>query len=76
MGFLSSVLPCANEAPQIPDNMGDSFRGIYPFTTDGSDFQRNFILTLGLFAVGVWLARNLGDIYLMAPHPGCSQTDT
>lgn len=31
---------------------------------------RNLILNLGLFAAGVWLARNLSDIDLMAPQPG------
>lgn len=33
-------------------------------------FSRNLILNLGLFAAGVWLARNLSDIDLMAPQPG------
>uniref|UniRef100_A0A8C0CHE8 Mitochondrial import receptor subunit TOM6 homolog n=1 Tax=Balaenoptera musculus TaxID=9771 RepID=A0A8C0CHE8_BALMU len=59
----------ANEAPEIPDNVGDWLRGVYRFAT-GSLFQRNLILNLGLFAAGVWLARNLSDIDLMAPQPG------
>ncbi|XP_048212339.1 mitochondrial import receptor subunit TOM6 homolog [Perognathus longimembris pacificus] len=60
----------ANEAPEIPDNVGDWLRGVYRFATDRNDFRRNLILNLGLFAVGVWLARNLSDIDLMAPQPG------
>ncbi|CAD7692431.1 unnamed protein product [Nyctereutes procyonoides] len=47
-----------NEAPEIPDNVGDWLWG------------GNLILNLGLFAVGVWLARNLNDIDPMAPQPG------
>uniref|UniRef100_A0A8C9KPS1 Mitochondrial import receptor subunit TOM6 homolog n=1 Tax=Serinus canaria TaxID=9135 RepID=A0A8C9KPS1_SERCA len=30
---------------------------------------RNLLLNLGLFAAGVWVARNLTDIDLMAPQP-------
>uniref|UniRef100_A0A8C3SGJ6 Mitochondrial import receptor subunit TOM6 homolog n=1 Tax=Chelydra serpentina TaxID=8475 RepID=A0A8C3SGJ6_CHESE len=30
---------------------------------------RNLIVNLGLFAAGVWVARNLTDIDLMAPQP-------
>nr|XP_039328356.1 mitochondrial import receptor subunit TOM6 homolog [Saimiri boliviensis boliviensis] len=65
-----SVTGLANETPKIPDNMGDWLRGIYRFATDRNDFRRNLILNLGLFASGVWLARNLSDIDLMAPQPG------
>lgn len=60
----------SNEAPEIPDNVGDWLRGVYRFATDRNDFRRNLILNLGLFAAGVWLARNLSDIDLMAPQPG------
>ncbi|KAF4013721.1 hypothetical protein G4228_005096 [Cervus hanglu yarkandensis] len=60
----------ANEAPEIPDNVGDWLRGIYRFATNRNDFRRNLILNLGLFAAGVWLARNLSDIDLMALQPG------
>lgn len=31
---------------------------------------RNLLVNLGLFAAGVWVARNLTDIDLMAPQPG------
>ncbi|XP_041588868.1 mitochondrial import receptor subunit TOM6 homolog [Vulpes lagopus] len=59
-----------HEAPEIPDNVGDWLWGVYHFATDRNDFQGNLILNLGLFAVGVWLARNLNDIDPMAPQPG------
>ncbi|XP_033066345.1 mitochondrial import receptor subunit TOM6 homolog [Trachypithecus francoisi] len=60
----------ANETPEILDNVGDWLWGIYRFATDRNDFRRNLILNLGLFGAGVWLARNLSDIDLMAPQPG------
>ena len=60
----------ANEAPKIPDNVGDWLPGVYRFATDRNDFRRNLILNLGLFAAGVWLARNLSDTDLMVPQPG------
>ncbi|XP_037591507.1 mitochondrial import receptor subunit TOM6 homolog [Cebus imitator] len=69
-GVQVSADGSANEIPEIPDNVGDSFRGVYRFATDRNDFQRNLILNLGLFAARVWLARNLSDIDLMAPQPG------
>ncbi|XP_036348875.2 mitochondrial import receptor subunit TOM6 homolog [Ochotona princeps] len=59
-----------NEAPEIPDNVGDWLQGVYCCATDRNDFRRNLILNLGLFAAGVWLARNLSDIDLMAAQPG------
>lgn len=30
----------ANEAPEIPDNVGDWLRGVYRFATDRNDFRR------------------------------------
>nr|XP_021528492.1 mitochondrial import receptor subunit TOM6 homolog [Aotus nancymaae] len=65
-----SAATSANETPKIPDNVGDWLRGVYRFATDRNDFWRNLTLNLGLFAAGVWLARNLSDIDLMAPQPG------
>uniref|UniRef100_A0A2K6Q6E8 Translocase of outer mitochondrial membrane 6 n=1 Tax=Rhinopithecus roxellana TaxID=61622 RepID=A0A2K6Q6E8_RHIRO len=65
-----SAAGSANETPEIPDNVGDWLWGVYRFGTDRNDFWRNLILNLGLFAAGVWLARNLSDIDLMAPEPG------
>ncbi|XP_012304058.1 mitochondrial import receptor subunit TOM6 homolog [Aotus nancymaae] len=69
-GLPVSAASSANETPEIPDNVGDWLRGVYRFATDRNDFRRNLILNLGLFAAGVWLARNLSDIDLMAPQPG------
>lgn len=69
-GMAVSTSGSANEAPEVPDNVGDWLRGVYRFATDRNDFRRNLILNLGLFAAGVWLARNLSDIDLMAPQPG------
>nr|XP_039317435.1 mitochondrial import receptor subunit TOM6 homolog [Saimiri boliviensis boliviensis] len=69
-GVRVSAAGLANETPETPDNVGDWLRGVYRFATDRNDFRRNLILNLGLFAVGVWLARNLSDIDLMAPQPG------
>lgn len=69
-GVGANSVGAAGEAPEIPDNVGDWLRGVYRFATDRNDFRRNLILNLGLFAAGVWLARNLSDIDLMAPQPG------
>ncbi|XP_048352137.1 mitochondrial import receptor subunit TOM6 homolog [Sphaerodactylus townsendi] len=52
-----------------PEGLRSWVRGAYRFATDRSDFRRNLIVNLGLFAVGVWVARNLTDIDLMAPQP-------
>ncbi|XP_064218510.1 mitochondrial import receptor subunit TOM6 homolog [Aotus nancymaae] len=68
-GVPVSIPSFANETPEIPDNVGDWLWGIYRFATDRNDFWRNSILSLGLFAAGVWLARNLSDTDLMAPKP-------
>ncbi|XP_001379909.2 mitochondrial import receptor subunit TOM6 homolog [Monodelphis domestica] len=56
--------------PGAPEGVGEWLRGAYRFATDRNDFRRNLIINLGLFAAGVWLARNLSDIDLMAPQPG------
>ncbi|XP_066519846.1 mitochondrial import receptor subunit TOM6 homolog [Hoplias malabaricus] len=42
---------------------------LYRFTTDRNDFRRNLLVNLGLFAAGVWVARNLSDFDLMSPQP-------
>ncbi|XP_011612186.1 mitochondrial import receptor subunit TOM6 homolog [Takifugu rubripes] len=39
------------------------------FASDRNDFRRNLLVNLGLFAAGVWVARNLSDFDLMAPQP-------
>ncbi|XP_015257445.1 mitochondrial import receptor subunit TOM6 homolog [Cyprinodon tularosa] len=41
----------------------------YRFATDRQDFRRNLLVNLGLFAAGVWVARNLSDFDLMSPQP-------
>uniref|UniRef100_A0A3Q3RAP8 Translocase of outer mitochondrial membrane 6 homolog (yeast) n=1 Tax=Monopterus albus TaxID=43700 RepID=A0A3Q3RAP8_MONAL len=38
------------------------------FATDRNDFRRNLLVNLGLFAAGVWVARNLSDFDL-SPQP-------
>ncbi|KAM6980041.1 mitochondrial import receptor subunit TOM6 homolog [Aplochiton taeniatus] len=38
------------------------------FATDRNDFRRNLLVNLGLFAAGVWVARNLSDFDLMSPQ--------
>ncbi|XP_072540605.1 mitochondrial import receptor subunit TOM6 homolog [Salminus brasiliensis] len=45
------------------------FGSAYRFATDRNDFRRNLLVNLGLFAAGVWVARNLSDFDLMAPQP-------
>ncbi|XP_031988637.1 mitochondrial import receptor subunit TOM6 homolog [Corvus moneduloides] len=44
-------------------------RSAFRFATDRNDFRRSCCVNLGLFAAGVWVARNLTDIDLMAPQP-------
>jgi len=39
------------------------------FATDRNDFRRNLLVNFGLFAAGVWVARNLSDFDLMSPQP-------
>ncbi|XP_034022331.1 mitochondrial import receptor subunit TOM6 homolog [Thalassophryne amazonica] len=39
------------------------------FVTDRNDFRRNLLVNVGLFAAGVWVARNLSDFDLMSPQP-------
>ncbi|XP_053102169.1 mitochondrial import receptor subunit TOM6 homolog [Hemicordylus capensis] len=52
-----------------PEGLRGWIRGAFRFATDRNDFRRNLVVNLGLFAVGVWVARNLTDIDLMAPQP-------
>ncbi|KAI5936099.1 Mitochondrial import receptor subunit TOM6 [Manis javanica] len=51
-GIGMNAAGSANEASEIPDNVGDWLRGVYRFATDRNDFRRNLILNLGLFAAG------------------------
>ncbi|XP_021232973.1 mitochondrial import receptor subunit TOM6 homolog [Numida meleagris] len=61
----------AVSSPALPPPQGLSgwLRAAYRFATDRNDFRRNLLVNLGLFAAGVWVARNLADIDLMAPQP-------
>ncbi|NWS61785.1 TOM6 protein, partial [Chunga burmeisteri] len=52
-----------------PQGLRGWLRSAYRFATDRNDFRRNLLVNLGLFAAGVWVARNLTDIDLMAPQP-------
>ncbi|NXN74578.1 TOM6 protein, partial [Himantopus himantopus] len=52
-----------------PQGLRGWLRSFYRFATDRNDFRRNLLVNLGLFAAGVWVARNLTDIDLMAPQP-------
>ncbi|XP_060684131.1 mitochondrial import receptor subunit TOM6 homolog [Hemiscyllium ocellatum] len=47
----------------------ETLKAAYALATDRTDFRRNLIVNIGLFAVGVYIARNLSDIDLMAPQP-------
>uniref|UniRef100_A0A8C9G4V0 Translocase of outer mitochondrial membrane 6 n=1 Tax=Pavo cristatus TaxID=9049 RepID=A0A8C9G4V0_PAVCR len=55
--------------PPPPQGLGGWLRAAYRFATDRNDFRRNLLVNVGLFAAGVWVARNLADIDLMAPQP-------
>ncbi|XP_061543615.1 mitochondrial import receptor subunit TOM6 homolog [Phycodurus eques] len=50
-------------------NVTDWINSACRFATDRNDFRRNLLVNLGLFAAGVWIARNLSDFDLMAPQP-------
>ncbi|XP_029357550.1 mitochondrial import receptor subunit TOM6 homolog [Echeneis naucrates] len=49
--------------------VADWIRSACRFATDRNDFRRNLLVNLGLFAAGVWVARNLSDFDLMSPQP-------
>ncbi|EPY76652.1 mitochondrial import receptor subunit TOM6-like protein [Camelus ferus] len=40
-GVSVNTAASANEAPEIPDNVGDWLRGVYRFATDRNDFRRH-----------------------------------
>ncbi|XP_072134999.1 mitochondrial import receptor subunit TOM6 homolog [Mobula birostris] len=61
-------------APGKKDEAADrgwlaTLRAAAAVMADRNDFRRNLIVNIGLFAVGVYIARNLSDIDLMAPQP-------
>ncbi|XP_053297136.1 mitochondrial import receptor subunit TOM6 homolog [Pleuronectes platessa] len=47
----------------------DWVRAACRFATDRTDFRRNLLVNVGLFAAGVWVARNLSDFDLMSSQP-------
>ncbi|XP_077582241.1 mitochondrial import receptor subunit TOM6 homolog [Stigmatopora nigra] len=57
-----------NGSPSSP-SVADWFGLACKFAADRNDFRRNLLVNLGLFAAGVWVARNLSDFDLMAPQP-------
>ncbi|XP_061430109.1 mitochondrial import receptor subunit TOM6 homolog [Lethenteron reissneri] len=44
-------------------------RAAVGFISDRTDFKRNLLVNVALFAAGVWVARNVADLDLMAPAP-------
>ncbi|KAM9169806.1 mitochondrial import receptor subunit TOM6 homolog [Pangshura tecta] len=60
----------SSSSPGSPrEGLRDWIRRASRFAADRTDFRRNLIVNLGLFAAGVWVARNLTDIDLMPPQP-------
>ncbi|XP_060925432.1 mitochondrial import receptor subunit TOM6 homolog [Limanda limanda] len=50
-------------------NVAEWVRTACRFATDRTDFRRNLLVNVGLFAAGVWVARNLSDFDLMSSQP-------
>ncbi|KAM9520319.1 mitochondrial import receptor subunit TOM6 homolog isoform 1-T2 [Guaruba guarouba] len=69
MAAAAAAAAAAAEAGAAPRGLCGWVRTAFRFATDRSDFRRNLLVNLGLFAAGVWVARNLTDIDLMAPQP-------
>ncbi|KAM6236983.1 mitochondrial import receptor subunit TOM6 homolog [Porphyrio hochstetteri] len=69
---MAAAAAAAAAGPGVaaPRGLRGWVRSAYRFATDRNDFRRNLLVNLGLFAAGVWVARNLTDIDLMAPQPG------
>ncbi|AWP02736.1 putative mitochondrial import receptor subunit TOM6 -like [Scophthalmus maximus] len=51
-----------------PSGVVEWVRTACRFATDRNDFRRNLLVNMGLFAAGVWAARNLSDFDLMSPQ--------
>ncbi|NXV24395.1 TOM6 protein, partial [Cepphus grylle] len=68
-GMAAAPAAAAGGQPGGPVGLRGWLRSAYRFATDRNDFRRNLLVNLGLFAAGVWVARNLTDIDLMAPQP-------
>ncbi|KAM6044416.1 mitochondrial import receptor subunit TOM6 homolog [Chlamydotis macqueenii] len=67
---MAAAAAAAGGSGSAPQGLRGWLRSAYRFATDRNDFRRNLLVNLGLFAAGVWVARNLTDIDLMAPQPG------
>ncbi|KAK1152160.1 mitochondrial import receptor subunit TOM6-like protein [Huso huso] len=59
----------AEKKPARPAGIAEWIRAACRFATDRNDFRRNVLVNLGLFAAGVWVAKNVSDFDLMAPQP-------
>ncbi|XP_007551743.1 mitochondrial import receptor subunit TOM6 homolog [Poecilia formosa] len=59
----------SNAKGSFPSRVSEWISSTYRFATDRNDFRRNLLVNLGLFAAGVWVARNLSDFDLMSPQP-------
>ncbi|XP_005810499.2 mitochondrial import receptor subunit TOM6 homolog [Xiphophorus maculatus] len=59
----------SNVKGSFPSRVSAWISSTYRFATDRNDFRRNLLVNLGLFAAGVWVARNLSDFDLMSPQP-------
>ncbi|XP_074833604.1 mitochondrial import receptor subunit TOM6 homolog [Carettochelys insculpta] len=69
-GGSSSSGNSSSRSPGSPrPRLRDWVRSALRFAADRNDFRRNLIVNLGLFAAGVWVARNLTDFDLMSPQP-------
>ncbi|NXD15611.1 TOM6 protein, partial [Nothocercus nigrocapillus] len=67
---MAAAAVAGGTAAPPPQGPRGWLRSALRFATDRSDFRRNLLVNLGLFAAGVWVARNLADIDLLAPQPG------
>ncbi|XP_056465025.1 mitochondrial import receptor subunit TOM6 homolog [Gadus chalcogrammus] len=57
------------KGPSGPSAVVEWVSTAFRFATDRNDFRRNLLVNFGLFAAGVWVARNLSDFDLMSPQP-------
>ncbi|CAL8340539.1 unnamed protein product [Lota lota] len=57
------------KGPSGPSVVAEWISTACRFATDRNDFRRNLLVNFGLFAAGVWVARNLSDFDLMSPQP-------
>lgn len=51
----------AEKKPARPAGIAEWIRAACRFATDRNDFRRNVLVNLGLFAAGVWVAKNVSD---------------